>query len=170
MRQAHLAACSDPSLLPPVIDYPHQDGNCAVIGGFVYRGSAIPNLGGRFVFADYCSAKVSAIQYDVDGNPFEEVLLPGGSGLGNIYTFGRDNAGELYVVAGTSVYKLINAAPGTPGAPAKLSQTGCFDPANPHIPAAGLIPYRRQEPTLVRRRREAALDGIARWLYCEHRS
>ncbi len=139
MRQwlpASAGACNDPDLQPPVIDYPHNSGNCAVIGGFVYRGSAIPNLGGRFVFADYCIAKVSAVQYDVNGNPIEEVLLPGGSGLGNIFTFGRDNAGELYMVAGSSaatrVFKLINKTPGVPGAPAKLSQTGCFDPNDPH--------------------------------------
>ena len=139
-------ACSDPSLLPPVIDYPHTNGDCAIIGGFVYRGTNIPNLTGRFVFGDYCSAKVAAVDYDVKGIPFQEVLLPGGSGLANIYTFGRDNAGELYIFAGTHVFKLVNAAPGTPGAPAKLSLTGCFEPANPHSPAAGLIPYDVKSP------------------------
>ena len=81
--------CSDPNLLRPVIDYPHLNGDCAVIGGFVYRGTSIPNLGGRFVFADYCSGKISAIEYYVDGNPFQEVLLPGGSSWA---TFSRSDA------------------------------------------------------------------------------
>jgi uncharacterized repeat protein (TIGR03806 family) len=140
------SACSDPKLLPPVIDYPHANGDCAIIGGFVYRGTNITNLTGRFVFGDYCSAKVADVDYDVNGNPFQEILLPGGSGLGNIYTFGRDNSGELYVFAGAQIFKLVNATPGGPTAPATLSQTGCFDPTDPHIPVAGVIPYDVKSP------------------------
>ena len=157
------SACSDPSLLPPVIDYPHQNGDCAIIGGFVYRGTTIPTLGGRFVFADYCSGKLSAVQYGANGTAFQEILRPGGA-LGNIFTFGRDNAGELYVVAGspTRVYKLTDATPSGPAAPAKLSLTG-FDSANARIPRSGLNSVRYQKPALVRRRREAALDGVAQW-------
>src|SRR5690606_8860840 len=48
--------CNVPGLINPVIDYSHANGNCAVIGGVVYRGSQIPALRGRFLFADYCTS------------------------------------------------------------------------------------------------------------------
>jgi hypothetical protein len=142
-----LTPCNEPSLINPVVDYSHADGNCAAIGGFVYRGANIPALQGRFVFGDYCSGKVSAVQYDSNGIGFEESLLPGGSAaLGRVFTFGRDNAGEIYLVTFAAIYKMVNAAVGTATVPATLSATGCFDPSNPKVPATGLIPYDLNSP------------------------
>jgi glucose/arabinose dehydrogenase len=46
---------------PPLYEYSHDDG-CSVTGGEVYRGSAIPGLAGWYVFADYCSGTVWALQ------------------------------------------------------------------------------------------------------------
>ena len=135
-------SCSDPTLIDPVVEYPHTNGNCAVIGGYVYRGTAIPELQGKFVFADYCTSKVSAVDFDDNGNPFEATLLPGGSGLGNIRTFGQDNDGEIYVVTGTQIHKVLPAgAPSASGPPVQLSQTGCFNPLNPTEADPALIPY-----------------------------
>ncbi len=140
--QQFSGSCADTSLIGPVVDFSHGNGQCAVIGGYVYRGSDISGLQGRYVFADYCTSKVSAVQHDTGGNAFEEILLPGGSGIGLINTFARDNAGELYVVTGTQIYKITdNSGGGTTTAPATLSQTGCFDAVDPTIPAPGLIPF-----------------------------
>jgi len=134
--------CADTSLIEPVVEYSHADGQCAVIGGYVYRGNTISELQGRYLFADYCTSKVSAVQYDNDGNPFEEILLPGGSGIGQILTFARDSDGELYVVTGSKIYKIVDkSGGGDESAPATLSQTGCFVATEPTIPASGLIPY-----------------------------
>ena len=36
----------------------HADGGCAVIGGYVYRGSAIPDLDGRYFYGDFCSNRI----------------------------------------------------------------------------------------------------------------
>lgn len=46
----------------PVYDYPHADGRCAVTGGAVYRGTAMPALVGSYVFADLCSGRIMALQ------------------------------------------------------------------------------------------------------------
>ena len=47
--------CGDPALQRPILEYGRDDGSCAVIGGYVYRGSAIPGLAGAYLFGDFCS-------------------------------------------------------------------------------------------------------------------
>jgi glucose/arabinose dehydrogenase len=54
------SGCEDPALTLPVTDYGHDQG-CTVIGGDVYRGTAQPALTGGYVFADYCTGLVWAI-------------------------------------------------------------------------------------------------------------
>lgn len=139
--------CEDPALIPPVVEYAHSDGNCAVIGGYVYRGSAIPELQGKFLFADFCTSKVSMVEYDTNGDPFEAQLLPGGTGFGNIRTFGQDVDGELYVVTSNQIHQIQPAGPPPTTGPATLlSQTGCFDPTDPTQADPGLIPFDINSP------------------------
>jgi uncharacterized repeat protein (TIGR03806 family) len=135
--------CNDPTLIDPLIDYPHEDGNCSVIGGYFYRGQAIPELDGKFIFADFCTGKISAVDFSSGGQPSELILIPGGSGAGSIYTFAKDRDGEIYAVTNAQIHKIIPASgnQGSSGPAAQLSQTGCFDPADASVPAAGLIPY-----------------------------
>jgi uncharacterized repeat protein (TIGR03806 family) len=135
--------CSDPTLVDPLVEYDHSDGNCAVIGGYFYRGQAIPQLVGRYLFADFCTSKVSAVEFGEGGRPFELPLLPGGAGIGRISTFAKDNVGELYVATGAQIHKILPAddAIGNTGPAALLSQTGCFDAEDPTAPAPGLITY-----------------------------
>jgi glucose/arabinose dehydrogenase len=45
----------------PLFDYAHADNRCAVVGGFVYRGAAMPQLVGWYLFADVCSGEVMAL-------------------------------------------------------------------------------------------------------------
>lgn len=140
-------SCSDLTLIDPVVEYQHNDGNCAVIGGYVYRGTDIPELQGKFLFADFCTSKVSMVDYDDNGDPFEAELLAGGSGLGNIRTFGQDLDGELYVVTSNQIHKILPAGPPPTNGPATLlSQTGCFDPLDPTQAMSGLIPFDLNSP------------------------
>jgi glucose/arabinose dehydrogenase len=91
-------------LLPPVAEYPRAEGT-AVTGGYVYRGSAIPGLAGRYVFGDFGSGKVWHIAADTPPT----MVMTGGlaSGL-NISSFAEDLAGELYVVDYSGgIYRLI---------------------------------------------------------------
>jgi hypothetical protein len=112
-------------LTRPVYVYGHdiQTGpGCsgAVIGGYVYRGRAIPNLYGHFLFADYCvGGYVWAFRYRNgrvrDARSLQEDLdLPLGV---NVSSFGRDGFGELYIVAwyGGSIYKIEPVTPPEPG-------------------------------------------------------
>lgn len=82
--------CTDPSLFAPLLEYTHAGGNCAVIGGLFYLGNDIPALTGRFLFSDYCSGKVSAVELDGNGSPVERVLVSAGTGPERIVAFARD--------------------------------------------------------------------------------
>lgn len=85
--------CSEDGLVLPVTEYGHSAGNCTVIGGVVYRGTESPILRGGYLFADYCSGRIWAIEAAGDG--FREPVEVGNAGPG-IAAFGEDAAGELY--------------------------------------------------------------------------
>nr|MBK7065216.1 PQQ-dependent sugar dehydrogenase [Deltaproteobacteria bacterium] len=136
--------CSSAGTVLPVLEYPRTDG-ISIIGGFVYRGRAMPWLTGRFVFGDYGSGRVWAIAYDSAGRATKETLVETGQ---NLYTFGQDQDGELYVVpTGGAILRLVPGAtaPVDP-VPRTLRATGCVDPANVLLPASGLIPYAPSAP------------------------
>lgn len=98
--------CDDPRYTPPAIEYPHDaPSRCAVIGGAVYRGSALPQLNGAYVFGDFCGQLWTAWRQDA-GWRLEEMT----PNLFGITTFGEDVDGELFV--GThdgTVYRLVDA-------------------------------------------------------------
>ena len=130
------------NLKDPLHEYPKAEGNCAVIGGYVYRGSQLPELYGKYIFADYCSKKIWSMS--VDQSPVSEkeeiATVPF-----NPYTLGEDGNGELYIgVEGWNpVFKLRKPEGGGDGKaiPQLLSQTGAFTDLNTLTPAAGVIPY-----------------------------
>jgi len=80
-------------LTDPIKDYPHTEGNC-IIGGYVYRGKAIPALDGIYVYGDYNRGWIAGLRYDGKQITFDAHLLQ--SPL-NIASFGEDHEGELYV-------------------------------------------------------------------------
>jgi uncharacterized repeat protein (TIGR03806 family) len=136
--------CQTAGLIEPIVEYSHTSrggpGNC-VIGGYVYRGSAIPSLVGQYVFADETSGDIWRIVYDAAGKAQMEVLLETGK---NISSFGEGADGELYLTSFTDgkVFKLTPAKPEPPGSfPQVLSATGCVDANAPANVVPGLIPY-----------------------------
>jgi glucose/arabinose dehydrogenase len=84
--------CEDAALTAPVSDYGHDLG-CTVIGGGVYRGSAQKALVGGYVFGDYCSGTIFAI--DPAGDGYRASVQVAASGR-SLSAFGEDEAGELY--------------------------------------------------------------------------
>jgi glucose/arabinose dehydrogenase len=99
------SGCNQSGLTLPVLDYDHSQG-CAVTGGYVYRGSAIPAVQGRYFYADFCQGWVRSFRYQ-SGQVSEETEWPGLSQAGSITSFGEDAVGELYVlVSSGSVYRI----------------------------------------------------------------
>ncbi len=91
----------------PVLELSHADGNCSVTGGFVYRGTAIPELAGSYVFADYCVGSLTALEQRGDAVVAHDLGLQ----VGEVTSFGEDVDGEIYVLSrqGT-ISKLVNAS------------------------------------------------------------
>jgi len=85
--------CSKTGLTPPVSEYSHDLG-CTVVGGYVYRGTRYPALAGAYLFADYCSGRIFALDPSTDA--FRKPVEVGNAGSG-ISSFGEDAVGELYV-------------------------------------------------------------------------
>jgi glucose/arabinose dehydrogenase len=100
--------CSTSGRTRPLLEYSHAaNGRCAITGGYVYRGAAIPALAGWYVYGDYCSGEVWAVSSTAGSKPTPVRLL--GSGSGRLISgFGQDDAGELYLcdLNGT-VYRIV---------------------------------------------------------------
>ncbi len=80
-------------LVDPIKDYDHHLGHC-IIGGFVYRGKAIPALNGVYLYADYTDQWIAGLKWNGSELTFDSELLRPRI---NISSFGQDKDGELYV-------------------------------------------------------------------------
>jgi glucose/arabinose dehydrogenase len=90
------ASCDTAGLSLPITEYGHDAaGGSAVIGGFVYRGTAIPGLVGTYLFGDFSSGNVWGLRQDAQG-AWQRTLMFTHSLA--ISAFGRDAAAELYLV------------------------------------------------------------------------
>ena len=87
--------CNQFGLTLPVVEYDHSQG-CSVTGGYVYRGDKIPSLQGLYIYGDYCSGKIWALDYK--GNAVAQNVLLVESGL-SITSFAEDLAGNLYILS-----------------------------------------------------------------------
>jgi len=103
-----------PGLIDPVAQYDHDEG-IALIGGFVYRGSALPQLQGHYVFGELArsfssdgrlfylrrkdivrdgrTVRSSPAEFRLEGQPALGLFLLG---------FGEDASGEIYVLASST--------------------------------------------------------------------
>ncbi len=81
--------------VPPVHEYDRTGLGCSVTGGFVYRGDALPELRGSYVFSDYCDGTLRTLRIE-DGRVTEEGDL--GVNGGEVISFAEGGDGELYVL------------------------------------------------------------------------
>lgn len=85
----------------PIAEYPHENGNCSITGGHVYRGTEFPGLDGRYFFGDYCSGMIGSI------NPDDSMEIYGNF-VGRWVAFGQDQNHEIYIadIDGGKIYKI----------------------------------------------------------------
>ena len=93
--------CSRVGKTMPLIEYPHDnpnttDDNCAVTGGYVYRGNAYPLLRGQYVYGDFCSGRIWTIS--AGASPLVRPTLRLDTSLA-ISSFALNGGGELYVLS-----------------------------------------------------------------------
>jgi hypothetical protein len=108
------SGCDQTGITLPMLEYDHRSlissngrSSCAVVGGYVYRGSAIPALQGTYFYSDNCSSFIRSFRWTGSGIT-ESSEWPALETSASVSSFGEDNAGELYVVdlAG-SIYKVV---------------------------------------------------------------
>jgi glucose/arabinose dehydrogenase len=90
--------CEHKGLTPPVHAYPQHNDDKSVTGGYVYRGSTIPKLKGKYVYGDYVSGRIWAL--DINGEkPNNELIIDTQNPRVHISSFAEDTNGELYVLS-----------------------------------------------------------------------
>ena len=89
--------CNTSGFTMPVYHYPQGGSDCAIIGGSVYRGSAIPELDGHYFFSDFCGGWLRSLAYENGQVTKEKDWEPELGRLGTVTSFGTDAQGELYV-------------------------------------------------------------------------
>jgi glucose/arabinose dehydrogenase len=100
-----LPLCVKTGLTSPVLVYNRQNG-CSVIGGYVYRGNALPEIRGHYFYSDYCNAWLRSFRYH-DGAAVErrDWNIPD---VGPVLSFGEDSQGELYLLTSSGrIHRII---------------------------------------------------------------
>jgi len=100
------SSCNQTGLQLPVIDYGHN-GPCSITGGYVYRGTAIQGLQGHYLYSDYCAGFLKSFRYD---NGVAADQKDWGLTSSSVTSFGKDFAGELYLISGNTVLKIVQGS------------------------------------------------------------
>ncbi len=103
------SGCNTTGLEPPIWEYGHDVGH-SVTGGFVYRGPALPELNGSYIYGDFAYGQIWALEYD-GLNPTNNTLLVDTGLL--IASFGVDENSELYIVDYRGGIYQLNYSPPT---------------------------------------------------------
>lgn len=119
----------------------------AVIGGYVYRGGALPALAGRYVYGDYTAQTLWALQFNGNGS----VAANDTVSTAPLFMLGmdEDQNGELYVLSSNGAILGLEAAAGSGAAtpmPTTLSATGLFSDLAQLTPSPGVIDYEVDAP------------------------
>jgi len=81
---------------PPVFTYPHGEAGCSVTGGYRYRGTAIPELFGAYLYADYCAGELRALAVP-EGEVVDDATIA--DPVEAPVAFAQDPTGELYLLS-----------------------------------------------------------------------
>jgi len=118
--------CNPAAFIPPIAEYDHSVGRCAIIGGYVYRGAQATFPGGAYIYGDLCTGEIFQLLPATSGGT-QSVLLDTALN-GTLSSFGEDEAGEIYVVGLGGTVDRIAAAPPPAGAVVQVDGGGggCF--------------------------------------------
>lgn len=97
----------DGTLVGPVFEMQHADGWCSVSGGVLYRGDALADLDGAYLFGDFCKTGLSAIRLDGDVVGETAVL---DDAVGSVVSIDTDGDGEVYVISLDGVVARLDPA------------------------------------------------------------
>lgn len=98
------SGCDKESLIAPIWEYDHSQGDISVTGGFVYRGPTLAALNGQYVYADYVSGKIWALDNANPAQPLNKELLDADFAVAS---FGQNQDQELFLCGfDGSIYRL----------------------------------------------------------------
>jgi glucose/arabinose dehydrogenase len=100
--------CDVAGLTLPVIEVEHGDGGtCSITGGVVYRGAAIPELDGHYLYSDYCGGWLRSFRFQ-DGEAVDQKDWTDEVGsAGRVVSFGVDHTGEVYVLTVDAIRRIV---------------------------------------------------------------
>ena len=98
--------CNPEGLEPPIWEYElYVNGVCSITGGYVYRGSELYSLIGKYIYGDWCTGDIWALTYDGSNNVINQHLITTGI---NITTFGLDESNELLFCGNNQIFKMTS--------------------------------------------------------------
>jgi glucose/arabinose dehydrogenase len=109
--------CGDASLTPPVYEYGHGQGDCSIIGGYVYRAD-FSALNGHYFFGDFCTGRVWSRDPATGFVMNRTAQLGAAANVGfSLVGFGEDGAGRLLLVQRSPgrVYRIEPSSAPPPG-------------------------------------------------------
>lgn len=127
-------------ILPPTVEHDHTESR-SITGGYFYDAPRLPELRGAYVYGDYVTGKVWALRHEGERITWKAELVD--TPL-QIVTFGRDAAGEVYLVDWAGTIHRLKPNPrrdANSAFPRKLSETGLFEDVASQQPAAGVARY-----------------------------
>ncbi len=99
------SGCDTTGLILPIYTYDHNIGE-SITGGFVYRGTLVPDIYGKYIFADFEYGDVWSLEFD--GDNASEVSTLGDLGPYSVTSFGVDQHNELYICSfDGKIYKFV---------------------------------------------------------------
>jgi glucose/arabinose dehydrogenase len=104
------SGCQTANRVLPIIEVQHGTGDCAIVGGYRYRGTAVPFLANKYLHSDNCSGRIRVATETAPGVWADSIAIDTAF---NITSFGEDANGELLAAGGGTVYRIVGVPPTT---------------------------------------------------------
>lgn len=100
--------CNSPLFTSPALEYEHKQGQCSITGGYVYRGTSLPQIHGTYVFGDLCTGRV----WGADRRGTAWQVREAAARIPFVTAFGEGRNGEIWAVTyDGSLYRLAAQGP-----------------------------------------------------------